>query len=92
MTSLYILHCTLLKDLDKARECEVIYCQDAVALSPSSLSLFIDREAREIMYLVASVSPSVRLSVCHYQSKGFVCVSVIIGHVRIIARRRSIGF
>ncbi len=28
----------------------------------------------------------------HYQSKVFVCVSVISGRVRIIARRRSIGF
>ncbi len=55
------------------------------------LTLFIDREAREIMYLVASV----RLSVCpsvrpfvslsdlscrkksHYQSEVFVCVSTI---------------
>ncbi len=44
--------------------------------------LIIDREAREIMYLVASVCPSVRLSVNaltaepfdYYQSKIFVCV------------------
>ncbi len=28
----------------------------------------------------------------HYQCKVFVCVSVISGHRRIIARRRSIGF
>ena len=28
----------------------------------------------------------------YYQSKVFVCVSVISGHVRIIARMRSIGF
>ena len=48
--------------------------------------------------LGTSVRPSVRsfvsLSVClsNYQSKGFVCVSVISGRVRIIARRRSIGF
>ncbi len=47
-------------------------------------TIFIDREAREIMYLVASVRPSVclsvrlfvRLSVCaHNQSEEFVCVS-----------------
>ncbi len=47
-----------------------------------------------------SVCPSVRLSVCaltaksirsDYQSKVFVCVSVIRGHIRIIARMRSIG-
>ncbi len=41
--------------------------------------IFIDREAREIMYLVASVRPSVCPSICpsalsHYQSKVFVCV------------------
>ena len=72
--------------------------------------VIVDREAREIMYLVAPVRPSVhlspisrlkkvmylvasvRLSVCallfglqfgakksHYQSKEFVCVSVISG-------------
>ena len=29
---------------------------------------------------------------CHYQSKVFVCVSVISGHMLIIARMRSIGF
>ncbi len=96
-----------------------------------SQHFIIDREAREIMYLVASVCPSVcpsvRLSVCpsvrptshgsrsifwraavdirgsalpsaakgnksHYQSKVFVCVSVISRHMRIIARMRSIGF
>ncbi len=28
----------------------------------------------------------------HYQSKVFVCVSVISGHMRIIKRMRSIGF
>ncbi len=52
-----------------------------------------------------SVCPSVRLSVwmsvcaltaksnnSHYQSKVFVCVSVISGRRRIIARMRSIGF
>ncbi len=64
--------------------------------------MIIDREAREIMYLVASVRLSVRLSVCvrspvksnrnHYQSKVFVCVSVISWRMRIIARMRSIGF
>ncbi len=47
--------------------------------------IFIDREAREIMYLVASVRPSVRPSVrrsplsrlkkSHYQPRVFVCVS-----------------
>ncbi len=65
-------------------------------LSASTNSIFIDREAREIVYLVASV----RLSVCvlsclkksHYQSKVFVCVSVISGRMRIIARMRSISF
>ncbi len=31
---------------------------------PVADNIFIDREAREIMYLVASVRPSVRLSVC----------------------------
>ena len=59
--------------------------------------LIIDCEAREIMYLVASV----RLFVClcvqrakksHYQSKVFVCVPVISGCMRIIARMRSTGF
>ncbi len=69
-------------------------------------TIFIDREAREIMYLVASVRPSVCLSVCplplsrlnrltynhHYQSKVIVCVSVIRRRRRIIARMRSIGF
>ncbi len=46
-----------------------------------------------------SVRPSVRPSVCavkssrsHYQSKVFVCVSVISRRMRIIARMRSIGF
>ncbi len=63
-------------------------------------TIFIDREAREIMY-VASVHPSVFVcvSVClsspavkfgvksgHYQSGGFVCLSVIRGHVPIILR------
>ncbi len=70
-----------------------------------SMTLIIDREARETMHLVASVHPSVRLSVCaftaepfaaksirsDYQSKVFVCVSVIRGHIRIITRMRSIG-
>ena len=28
----------------------------------------------------------------HYQSEGFVCVSVIRGHMRIISPMRSIGF
>ncbi len=69
------------------------------------LELIIDREAREIMYLVASVRlsvrPSVRPSVSsltvksnknHYQSKMFVCVSIISGRMRITARMRSIGF
>ncbi len=59
--------------------------------------LIIDREAREIMYLVASVRPFVCQFVslselsC-YQSQVFVCVSEISGRVRIIARKRSIGF
>ncbi len=61
--------------------------------------IIIDREAREIMYLVASVRQFVSLSVCPsapvwtvYQSQVFVCVSVISGRVRIIVRMRSIGF
>ncbi len=64
--------------------------------------IFIDRKAREIMYLVASIHPSVRLpfnnltaeksSKSHYQSEVFVCVSVISRHMRIIALMRSIGF
>ena len=63
--------------------------------------IFIDREAREIMDLVASVRLSVRLSVLsrlnrltyksYYQSEVFVCVSVIRGHILITARMRSIG-
>ncbi len=99
------------------------------------IAIFIDREAREIMHLVASVCPSVRLGVprahykehtsvwvtsrlspyvcpfvclcshgwtvwpttlifgirSDYQSQVFVCVSVIKGRIRIIARMRSIG-
>ena len=41
-----------------------------------------------------SVHPFVCLCVCGYvyQSRVFVCVSVITGRVRIIARMRSIGF
>ncbi len=75
--------------------------------------LVIARKAREIMHLVASVCPSVCLSVLsrlnrltndfnllsaakgnrsHYQSKVFVCVSVIMGRIMIIARMKSIGF
>ena len=70
--------------------------------------IIIDREARELMYLVASVRPSVRLrklyiggsalpsavksNKSHYQSKVFVCVSIISGRIRIIARMQSIGF
>ncbi len=67
--------------------------------------IIIDREAREIMHLVASVCPSVCLSVrlcalsqlnrltydLHYQFKVFVCVSIISGRMRITARMRSIG-
>ncbi len=70
-----------------------------------ALTVSIDREAREIMHLVASVCPSVRLSVCaltaepsaekgnmsHYQFKVFVCVSLISGCMQIIARMRSIA-
>ncbi len=42
------------------------------------------------MHLVASVCPSGCLSVCaHYQFKVFVCVSVISGHMRVIARMRN---
>ncbi len=66
------------------------------------IGIFIDREAREIMHLVASVRLSVCLFVCallfepfdlwsHYQFKVFVCVSLISGRMRIIARMRSIG-
>ncbi len=64
--------------------------------------IFIDREAREIMYLIAFVRLSVRLSPLsrlnrltnksHCQSKVLVCVSIISWHMRIIARMRSIGF
>ena len=63
--------------------------------------IFIDREAREIMYLVVSVRPSVRYhspgliaksNNHHYQSKVIVCVSVISRRMRIIARMQSIGF
>ncbi len=58
------------------------------------------------MHLVASVRPSVwvypghiihhyagaaKSNKSHYQCKVFVCVSVISGRMRIIARRRSIG-
>ncbi len=54
----------------------------------------------EIMHLVASVRLSVRPCVCciawvsgagTFSLKVFVCVSVISGHMRIIARMRSIG-
>ncbi len=38
--------------------------------------------------MVASVSPFV----CHYQSRVFVCVSVMRWCTRIIARMRSLGF
>ncbi len=82
------------------------YALQYQALSLWAGSMFIDREAREIMYLVASVRPSVRPSVRmgsalpsaaksnnhHYQSKVIVCVSVISRRRRIIARMRSIGF
>ncbi len=47
-------------------------------MSTFSLMIIINREAREIMYLVASVCPSVgqqRAKKSHYQSKVFVCVS-----------------
>ncbi len=83
-----------------ANNCQILFHREA----DNFPHLFIiDREAREIMYLVASVRPSVRVCVClsfrpllpkksHYQSKVFVCVSVICWRVRIIARRRSIGF
>ncbi len=70
--------------------------------------IFTGREAREIMYLVASVCLCVCVSVRaflaeplnlkfgvkggHYQSEIFVCVSVIKGHMRIISRMWSIGF
>ncbi len=57
--------------------------------------VIIDREASEIMHLVASARlflPSAAKSIrSHYQSKVFVCVSVIRGRIRIIVRLRSIG-
>ncbi len=49
-------------------------------------TLIINREVREIMHLIASACPSVRLCVYlsvygvkggHYRSEGFVCLSVI---------------
>ena len=68
----------------------------AQALRPGSKHIqctiiIIDREAREIMYLVASVHPSVRLSVTTLTPEPFVCVSVISRRRRIIAQMRSIG-
>ncbi len=67
--------------------------------------LVIDREAlaKQGDNALGSIRPSVRLSVrpfvcllacqhSHYQSKVFVCVSIIMGRILIIARMRSIGF
>ncbi len=79
---------------------------DGMSEVTQNAQFIIDREAREIMYLVASVCPSVRpfVRLCalsclnrltydlDYQSKVFVCVSVISWCMRIIARMRSIGF
>ena len=68
------------------------------AMKPILPMIFINREAREIIHLVASVCLSVclqtfsRLNKSHYQSKAFLCVSVIRGHIRIIVQMRSIGF
>ncbi len=47
--------------------------------------------------VLGSVRPSVfsltvKSNKNHYQSKVFVCVSIISGRMRIIARMRSIGF
>ena len=75
----------------------------------TSPCFIIDREVREIMYLVASVCTSlsslmaelfrgsaltsaVKSNKNHYQSKVFICVPIISGHIRMIARMRSIGF
>ncbi len=71
-----------------------------------TLTFIIDRQAREIIFLVASVRPSVRLCVYalmalmsaaksnrnHSQSKEVVCVSVISCRMLIITQMRSIGF
>ncbi len=54
---------------------------------------FYDREAREIMYLVASVCLCVCVCKgCHYQSESFVCLAVIRGRLQIISRMQSLGF
>ncbi len=55
----------------------------------------------EIMHLVASVCPFIcaltaepseaKSNKSHYHFKVFVCVSVISGHMRIIARMRLVG-
>ncbi len=50
----------------------------------------IDREAREIMHLVASVRPSEYMY--YYHSMDFVCVFAIRGLMRITSRMRLIGF
>ena len=65
--------------------------------------IFIDCKAREIMHLEASVRLSdlswlnyltLKFGVkgCHYQSKIFVCVFVIRGHMWITSQKRSIDF
>ncbi len=56
------------------------------------MCFIIDREAREIIYLVASVCPSVKSIKSNYQSKVFVGVSIISGRMWIIAWMQSIGF
>ena len=64
--------------------------------SSKFVGIFFDREAREIMYLVVSICPSFCLSVLshksYYQSKVFVCVSVISGCMRVIVRVQLICF
>ncbi len=52
-----------------------LYQEGAVDNFHVFTEFIIDRKAREIMYLVASVRLSVNGS--HYQSEVFVCVSVI---------------
>ncbi len=44
---------------------------------PQPMVIFIDREAREIMYLVASVRLSVRLSPLSRLNRWYVCLSSV---------------
>ena len=89
-------HVCVSMDLKKTQECCIavllmLFHHDTLA---TINLIFIDREAREIMYLVVSVllsvRQSVRPSVCGH-SRVFVCVSRISRRMRIIARMRSIG-